>query len=112
MINISTLIYDSLKSITIPIVRLKYSGTKTDYIVWQEYLVMGEDFDDDQETITGHYLQFNIYSKGDFTKISDQVVTLLTNNGFIREDESDNYDTLSNTFFRVIRFAYFEEGDK
>lgn len=107
--NINKLIIDSLKPLNIPIARLKYTGDKTTYIVFQEYLEQGESHSEDTEEITGHYIQINVFSKVDYTSLVADVKTRLISAGFKRQNEYEMYENDTGFYNRILRFYYEEE---
>lgn len=106
MVNIGKIITEALAPLKIPTARLKYSGHEDTYIVFNEYLEMGETFDDDAETLTAHYVQVSVFSKTDFTDLVIKIKQNLINKEFIRESEFETFDSLY--FCRVIKFVYYE----
>lgn len=62
-------IMDTLKSLKIPGAFQKYSGKSETYITFHEYLAAGEEYEDDVEALTAHYIQVDVWSKADYTNI-------------------------------------------
>ena len=89
---ISKMILDALKPLKIPVSFQKYSGKAKTYITFHEYLVSGEEYEDDVESLTVHYIQVDIWSKDDYTDIVKNVKQLLLNVGFKRLNEIDLYE--------------------
>lgn len=107
--NINKLIIDTLKPLNVPVSLLKYSGNNTTYIVFQEYLQQGEGFSEDDEELIGHYIQLNLFSKGDNTNLVKQIKELLKNVGFKRLNEYDFYESETSYYDHVFRFFYLEQ---
>lgn len=110
--NINKLIIDTLKDTNVPVRFETYVGDETTYITFSEYLQQGEVFADDEETSTGHYIQVNVWSKGNYSKLVDKVKKLLKEAGFIRKTEHGLYETDTQIFHRVIRFFYVENEEE
>lgn len=106
--NINKLIIETLKPLDIPVKKLKYIGDAETYIVFQEYLQQGEGFSEDNEEITGHYIQVNIFSKTDYTSLVKDVKARLINVGFKRQNEYEIYENNTGFYNKIIRFKYNE----
>ena len=105
---INATIMNSLKPLNVPVSLLKYSGTNTTYIVFQEYLGQGETFSEDEEETTGHYILINLFTKGDNTSLVEQIKVCMKNNGFKRQNEHDSYEADTAYFNHVFHFFYSE----
>lgn len=110
--DINKLIINTLKPINVPVNFEFYKGDETTYITFSEYLQQGEVFSDDEENATGHYIQVNVFSKKNYSKIVDQVKKLLIEQGFIRKTEHGLYETDTQIYHRVIRFFYMENEEE
>jgi hypothetical protein len=106
---INKLIIDSLKPLNIPVSLLKYTGSSDEYIVFQEYLQQSEGFSEDDEELTGHYIQLNLFTKGDNTSLVQQTKELLNNSGFKRQNEYDLFDNETGFYNHVFRYFYLEQ---
>lgn len=107
--NINKLIIDTLKPLNIPTAFVKYTGSATTYITFVEYLQQGQDFSEDDEEMTGHYVQLNVFSKGNYNIIVEQIKELLSAEGFKRLNEYDLYESDTGYYNHVIRFFYLED---
>ncbi|NFV48091.1 hypothetical protein FDJ70_10565 [Clostridium botulinum] len=110
--NINKLIIDTLKDTNVPVKFETYVGDETTYITFSEYLQQGEVFADDGEQATGHYIQINVFSKKNYSKLVDKVKELLKKAGFIRKNEIGLYEPDTQIFHRVIRFFYVENKEE
>ncbi|MCD3351263.1 hypothetical protein G8V03_09720 [Clostridium botulinum D/C] len=110
--NINKLIIDTLKPTNVPVKFETYVGNENTYITFSEYLQQGEAFSDDGETATGHYIQINVFSKKNYSKVVDQVKTLLKKVGFIRKNEHGLYEPDTQIFHRVLRFFFIENNEE
>lgn len=106
---INKLIIDTLKPLKVPVSFQKYSGKSKEYITFHEYSVNGEEYEDDIEVMTGHYIQVDIWTKGDYTQLVNTVKELLSNAGFKRLNEQDLYESDTDIYHKGIRFYYLEQ---
>ena len=107
--SINSTIITALQTLGVPVSFQSYKGTSTTYVTFFEYLQQGESFSEDQEEITGHYLQVDVWSKGNYESIVDQAKVLLKVAGFKRTNEIDLYETDTQTYHKGMRFFYAEE---
>ena len=100
---------DTLKSLKIPVSFQRYTGRKDTYITFHEYFAGGEEYEDDNEVLTAHYVQVDIWSKTDYTNIVKEVKEKLIEVGFKRLSEVDLYEKDTRIYHKGIRFYYLEE---
>ncbi|AEB77635.1 hypothetical protein ADU80_04940 [Clostridium botulinum] len=110
--EINKLIINTLKSTNVPVAFEFYKGDESTYITFSEYLQQGEVFADDMENVTGHYIQVNVFSKKNYSKVVDQVKKLLKEKGFKRKYENGLYEPDTQIYHRVIRFFYSENEEE
>ncbi|WP_019278814.1 hypothetical protein [Clostridium botulinum] len=103
------LIMDILKPLKIPVSFQKYTGRKDTYITFHEYFTGGEEYEDDNEVLTAHYVQVDIWSKTDYTNIVKEVKEKLTSVGFKRLSEADLYEKDTRIYHKGLKFYYLEE---
>jgi len=108
---ISKIILDALKPLKIPVSFQKYSGKAKTYITFHEYLVSGEEYEDDEESLTAHYIQVDIWSKDDYTELVKSVKELLLKVGFKRLNEIDLYEEETKIYHKGLKFYYLEERE-
>ena len=106
---INKLIIDALKPLKIPVSFQKYSGKAKEYITFHEYSVNGQEYEDDIEAMTGHYIQVDIWSKEDYKQLVSKVKELLISCGFKRLNEEDLYESDTEIYHKGIRFYFLEE---
>lgn len=109
MILINELIIDALKSLKIPVAFQRYTGIARTYITFHEYFVTGEEYEDDEEILTGHYIQVDVWSRSDYTDLVNRVKILLMNKGFKRINEIDLYENDFKIYHKGLKFYYLEE---
>lgn len=110
--NVNKLIIDTLGSLGVPVEFQTYGGEKDTYITFFEYLQQGEQYADDEEQTTGHYIQVDIYSKANYNKVAEQVKKLLKGKKFIRKYEKELYESDTNIYHKLIRFFCFTENEE
>jgi hypothetical protein len=110
--SLNKLIIDTLKPLGVPVNFQTYSGTATTYITFFEYNQFSALNADDEEQQTAHFFQVDIWSKGDYTSLVDQVKELMTAAGFRRTTETDLYESDTKIFHKVLRFSYVEEREE
>lgn len=108
---INKLVIETLNPLGIPVVFQKYSCTESTYITFHEYLQTGEEFEEDKEAFTGHYVQVDVWSKADYTALAGNIKTLLAAEGFKRLDEADLYEADTGIYHKGIRFYYLESKE-
>lgn len=106
---INKIIINTLKPLRIPVSFQKYTGKEKEYITFHEYSANGEEYEDDVEVMVGHYIQVDIWSKGDYTKLVSEVKVLLLKCGFKRLNEEDLYESDTEIYHKGIRFYFLEE---
>lgn len=108
---INKLIIDTLKPLKIPVSFQKHNGKAQTYITFHEYLESGEEYEDDEEILTSHYIQVDVWSKEDYADLIEQVKRYLINAGFKRLNEIDLYEEDTKIYHKGLKFYYLEECD-
>jgi len=108
--SINGIIINALKTLGIPVSFQAYKGTATTYATFFIYLAQGEAWSEDTEDITGHYIQLDIWSKGDYTAVVSLAKTLMLAAGFKRTNETDLYEPDTQTYHKGMRFFYAENN--
>jgi hypothetical protein len=85
---------------------LKEDGMPETYITFFEYNQNGAVFADNEEQETAHFMHVNIFSKGNYKTIVDQVKTILMGLGFRRNFETELYENDTKYYHKVIRFTF------
>lgn len=103
-------ISDILKSIGIPVTKLKYSGKATTYITYFLFNEQGEAFAENIEKDTSYFYQVDIWTKTDFTDVYKQVLELMKEAGFCRVYANEQYESDTQIYHKIIRFQYTESA--
>ncbi|MFL0197003.1 hypothetical protein ACJDU8_15760 [Clostridium sp. WILCCON 0269] len=101
---------DILAPTEVQVKKLHYEGKADPYIVWFIYNENGEAFAENEEIETGYYIQVDIYTKGDFTILYNQVLELMTAAGYYRTYTTEMYEADTKLNHKIIRFKYVESS--
>lgn len=104
--NLNNLIISTLAPTGVKVSFQTYTGSDTTYITFFEYNQQGALFADDVEQNTRYSVQVDVWSKGNYKNIVEQVRELMTNVGFIRNSEAELYEDDTKIFHKVFRFYY------
>ena len=104
--NLNSFIISTLAPTGVPVRWLNYSGALTTYITFFEYNQQGDLFGDDTELNTRKSIQVDVWDKGDYTELVNQVRTLLINSGFTRNSETEFYEKDTGVYHKVFRLYY------
>ena len=78
--------------------------------MFNKYLQQGEGYSEDDEELTGHYIQLNLFSKNDNTTLVKQLKELLISANFKRLNEYEFYESDTCYYNHVFRFFYLEQN--
>jgi hypothetical protein len=107
--NLNSLVVDTIKNLGVPVSFQNYTGKEPTYITFFEYNQQGEEYADDTEIGTGHFIQIDIWSKSDYIMLVESVKNSLIKAGFWRLSEIDLYENDTNIYHKGMRFFYLEE---
>lgn len=93
----------------IPVSYMFYEGHGEPYVTYMN-VEMNNSLSGDNELL-GYiaYYDFDVYSKGNYTKIIESIKTLLKQNGFVFQPSrcsEDMYETDTGYFHKTLNFAY------
>lgn len=100
------LIIDTLSPLGVPVSFATYESASDTYIVFLEYNQASRMNADDDELITKHFFQVDIFSTKDYLELAENVKKLMKQAGFGRMFESETYDSDMKKFRKIIRFNY------
>ncbi|QGG47349.1 hypothetical protein [Heliorestis convoluta] len=86
-----------------------YSGKADTYITFFTYLDKAEQHADDREVATGHYVQIDIWSKGDYTVLVQEVQRQMEEAGFQKISFTDLYEKDLKIYHKVMRYVKVKE---
>lgn len=98
--------------VQVPVSFLRYNGSRNQYITYQQ-IDSDNSLSGDNDLI-GYidYYDFDIYSKGNYTKIVEGVKKLLKENGFVFQPSrtsADFFEEDTNLYHKTLCFAIFKE---
>jgi hypothetical protein len=85
---------------------IKEDGKPDTYILFREYNQNGALFADNEEQETAHYIQLDLFSKGNYLALVKQVKQALKEVGFSRTFETEYYEDDTKYYHKVIRLSY------
>lgn len=104
--SLNKLIRDTLSPLGVPVAFANYNQTADTYIVFIEYNQAPRLNADDQEVITKHFFQVDIFSKGNYLQLVEDVKERMKQAGFSRMFESETYEEEMKMFRKILRFNY------
>lgn len=97
-------IITALKNIDIPVSFQASKSEKYPYITFFTYLDRGALHSDDEEKVTGYFIQIDIWSKNDYTDIAKEVHQSMLTANFIKQRYYDLYEKDTKVYHKVMRF--------
>lgn len=99
-----------LDTVGLPVSFQEYTGSEKTYLTYFFYNEAGELHADDQEILTGYYVQVDLWTDdGDYHDLADAVVAAMVSAGYIRRNGADLYESNTKTHHKAMRF-YKEVG--
>ena len=98
--------------VDIPVIYMHYMGHGEPYVIYMGVYADNVLRADDGLIGYADYYDFDVYAKGNFTKIIEQVRTLLEENGFVwRPDRSarDMFEPDTGYYHRTLNFSFLRE---
>jgi hypothetical protein len=102
--SINQAVMTALKEIGVPVRFQTYTGTADSYITFFTYLEKPEQHADDEERITGYYVQVDVWSKGNYTDLVNAVHEKMLAAGFIKQNFYDLYEDYLKIYHKAMRF--------
>lgn len=102
-------IIDLLSPLGVPVSLQTYSGAATTYITFFNYLENVESYANNEETSLGHYIQVDVWSKGNYSALVKGVLEALKQAEFRRTYVTELYENDTKIFHKVIRVFKLEE---
>ena len=102
--SINQAVMTALKGLGVPVRFQTYTGTADSYITFFTYLEKPEQHADDEERITGYYVQIDVWSKGDNTDLVNAVHEKMMAAGFTKQNFYDLYESDLGIYHKAMRF--------
>lgn len=102
----------SVDGVVIPVAYMYYQGHGEPYIVYMEVDADNSLSGDDDLIGYVEYYDFDIYAKGNYTQIVDEVKRLLKQNGFVwqlSKSSADMYEVETGYYHKTLNFAIMRE---
>lgn len=93
---------------------MHYMGHGEPYVVYMQMDVDGVLRGDDDLIGYADYYDFDVYSKGNFNPIVEQIKSILKENGFVwipSRSSADLYETDTGYHHKTLNFAYYREEE-
>lgn len=103
------LIIETLSHLGVPVSFQSYAGDETTYITFSNYLENVESYADNKETTIGYYIQVNVWSKGNYSTLVNNVLEALKQAEFRRTYVTEIYEEDTKIFHKVLRVFKFKE---
>lgn len=96
----------------IPVSFLRYNGHETTYVTYMQYDMDSSLSGDDDLIAYVIYYDFDVYSKGNYTQVIEQIKTLMKENGFVWQPSKtspDMYEDDTGYYHKTLCFAIPKE---
>lgn len=98
----------SVDGVSIPVKFLRYVGKETTYVTYMETDIQNPYAGDNEILGYVSYYDFDIYSKGNYFNIVNEIKRILKNNGFIWQPSrtsQDMYESDTGYYHKTLCFA-------
>lgn len=102
----------TVDGVSIPVHFLFYEGHDEPYVTYMQQDADNSLSGDDDLIGYVAYYDFDVFSKGNFTKIIESVKAILKANGFVWQpsrSSQDMYETDTGYYHKTLNFAYLKE---
>lgn len=110
--SLNQLILETLKDVGAPLDYMTYSGSEGTYITFFEYDQGAGLEADDEELNSVHYIQIDVFSRGNFLSIVKNVKRKMTLAGFKKNFETEMYENDTKLYHKVLRFYLISETEE
>lgn len=100
---------------SVPVKWLLYKGHGEPYVVWQHVDVNMSYSGDDELLGYVDYYDFDVYAKGNYMAIIDELFQLLKANGFMWQpgrSSEDMYEVDTGYYHKALCFAYLKQEEE
>ena len=110
---IETILADfTVSGVSIPVAYMHYQGHGEPYVVYMQQDADGSLTADDELQAYVDYYDFDVYAKGNYFAIVDELKRILKENGFVWQpsrSSSDMYETDTGYYHKTLNFGYLRE---
>lgn len=103
--SINEEILSALSTLGVPVSFQTYSGKAGTYLTFFTYLDKPVQHADDEEIATGHYVQLDLFSGGDYTTLAADIHSRMKTAGFQKIAFYDLYEKELKIYHKVMRFC-------
>lgn len=104
--TINERVMTALSAVGPPVAFQHYTGSAEQYITFFTYLEQPEQHADDEETVTGHYVQVDLWSRQDYTETVAALHQQMVLAGFRRKNMADLYEKDLKVYHKVLRYVW------
>ena len=110
---ITTIFKDfTVDGISIPVAYMRYNGHESTYVTWMQYdMDNSYSGDDDLLGYVGYY-DFDVFSKGNFLNVIEQIKKIMKDNDFVFQPSRcspDMFEDDTGYYHKTLSFAIFEQ---
>ena len=102
----------TVKGHKVPVAYMFYQGHGEPYVVWMQQDADGSLSGDDDLIGYVDYYDFDVYAKGNYLAIVEELKRILKENGFVWQpsrSSADMYETDTGYYHKTLNFAYLKE---
>lgn len=104
----------TVDGVKIPVVWLYNEGHEDTYIVYMEQDMDSSLTGDDTLLAYVDFYDFDVYSKGNYFKVIEEMKKILTQNGFVWQvsrSSQDMYETDTGYYHKTLNFAIYKQEE-
>lgn len=104
----------TVDGVKIPVKFLKYEGHDEPYVTYMQQDADNSYSGDDDLLGYVDYYDFDVYSKGNYTNIIEELKRILKENGFVWQpsrSSQDFYENDTGYYHKTLNFAIFKQED-
>ena len=110
MFDINKLVFDTLKPLDIPVYFCARKENRLPVVIFNVTSERGYNYWDDEEKEVKYKVCINLFSKGNFIKHKNQILKLMRDAGFKREDVPECiYQEDTEIFNQPVFFSYINQ---
>ena len=100
----------ALEQLDVPVSFQTYQGNAKTYVTFFQYMEQPSLHGDDAVALSVHYIQVDIWSRGDYLELDEAVQMKMEKAGFRFLTGYDQYEQDVKMYHKSLRYAFEEEG--